>query len=85
MNCSHDVYFEEYFFFLDDHLGRGFCTIYFWGKNLDHEIAIKVNLGRNWYLRTEYGQTGVSELCNVSIADSPNFLKMAKKTPWKRI
>ena len=58
---------------------------YFGVKTRDHKITIKLNLGQNWYLRTEYGQTGVSELSNVSIADSLNFLKMSKKTPRKRI
>lgn len=28
---------------------------YFGVKTRDHEIAIKLKLGRNWYLRTEYG------------------------------
>ena len=58
---------------------------YFGVKTRDNEITIKLNLGQNSYLRTEYGQTGVSELSNLSIADSLNFLKMAKKTPQKQI
>ena len=70
------------------HLGTelgGSARDYFEVNTRDQEITIKLNLGQNLYLRTECGQTGVSELSNVSIADSLNFLKIAKKTPRKRI
>ena len=52
---------------------RGGYTRFFRGKNLDQEITIKSSLRQNWYLRTEYGQTGESELAT-GVRISQRFL-----------
>ena len=66
----------------------GSARDYFWVKIRDHKIAIKLNLDRNSYLRTDSGQTEMSELhssMHAPIADCNNFPKMVKKTPRKQI
>ena len=49
---------------IDPPLG-GHVHYYFGMKTSTTKIAMKFNLIQNWYLRTQYGQTGESELSKV--------------------